>query len=56
MTIYVIYNIITKFIEPQAFVNEQLAEHYTRNNDMLAIKPINLDVTVDIKKGYLEGK
>lgn len=56
MTIYIIYNIITKFVEPEAFVNFQLAEHYTKDNDMLAIKSIHLDVTVDIKKGYLEGE
>jgi hypothetical protein len=56
MTIYIIYNIITKYVESEAYVNEQLANHYAKKNDMLAVKPIHLDVTVDIKKGFLEGE
>lgn len=50
MRIWIAYCRITKIIYPEAFVNKAIAEEYIENNDMLELKELHLDTTVDPKR------
>lgn len=56
MNIHVITDSRDGRVLPKAFVNKQLAEHYVGKQTQFEIHTIHLDVTVDIKKGYLKNE